>query len=98
MAEHCPSQTDEEALTPAMRNTLGDLALKVEEHAVLADAFTQVIRRLEFLVDRHPEFQGCSAELRVKLGQLEDLHKKASRTIMSYAHTYEDACSAPETS
>jgi len=85
---------EDEILTPAMRQLLGNLALNVQTHTELADAFKEIGRTMDLLVERHPEFAGPAAELRAKMAQLQDLHGWMGIKVMRYSNDYEDSVTA----
>ncbi len=90
----CQGQGVDDALTPEIREVLGNLALNAETHVELGEALAEANRMLTALVERHPEFDGSAAELRAKLAQLQDLHSEAGKEVMRYSHAYEDATMA----
>lgn len=81
----------DEILTPETRETLSDLALLSEKHAELSAALVEADRTMSLLVERHPEFNGPSSELRVKMTQLHDLQSDLAKRVMRFSHAYEDA-------
>lgn len=84
----------DEALTPEIREVLGNLALNAETHVEVGDALAEADSMLASVVKRHPEFDGPAAELRAKLAQLQNLHNEAGEEVMRYSHAYEDATMA----
>jgi len=83
-----------EEFTAGIDEKLGDLAILSERHTDLSIALGQAREMLISLVKQHPEFQGASIELQVKLNQLERQLAALGRKVMRYSHLYEDAAVA----
>ena len=86
----CQGQAAEEALTPEIRAVLGNLALNVQTHTEFGDALAEANRTLGSLLERHPELEGPSRELRAKVAQLQGLHSELAKEVMRYSHAFED--------
>lgn len=87
-------RAEDEALTREVREVLGNLALNAETHIELGEAFAGANRTLTVLVERHPEFEGPSSELRAKMTQLENRLARLGGDVMRYSLAYEDATMA----
>lgn len=81
----------DDALTPTARRALGDLALVSQDQFELSEAVAESRQTLTLMVDRHPEFAGCSSELREKMAELQHHLRELGTQVMRYSHTYEDA-------
>lgn len=79
-----------DGITAEIAERLADMALMSEKHHDLSFALGEVQQMLAAVVQRHPEFQGASAELQGKLEQLEQLQKAMGSAVMKYSHDWED--------